>query len=79
MENMKLNTPFQLVVHTPKTEAGLQALRQRVSDVHADYVITSINHLKAPAKQKLELLQAVIDTINGTYDPMQKQSKSISS
>ncbi len=74
---MKANTSFELVIHTPKTEAGLQALRQRVSEVHAEYVITSINHLKAPAKQKLDLLQAVIDTIDGTYDSKQKQSRSI--
>lgn len=49
-------------MHHPKTEEGKQELARRLAGVHADYVICTINNLKCPTKQKLELLQAVIDT-----------------
>ncbi len=64
---MKNSVPIQVIVHFPNTEEGKQELVQRISQVHADFVISTIDKLNCPTKQKLELLQAVIDTIKGTY------------
>ena len=64
---MRTSAPIKVIVHYPKTEEGRQELARRVADVHADFVISSINKLDCPIKQKLELLQAVIDTAKGTY------------
>lgn len=64
---MKNSVPIQVIVHFPNTEEGKQELAQRISQVHADFVISTIDKLNCPTKQKLELLQAVIDTIKGIY------------
>ena len=66
---MKTSAPIQVIVHFPNTEEGKQELARRVSQVHADFVIGTIDKLNCPTKQKLDLLQAVIDTIKGTYTP----------
>ena len=52
--------PINLIVYYPKTEEGQIELAKRVSDVHAAAVIKSLN---CPTSQKLELLDAVIETV----------------
>ena len=52
-----------MIVHYPKTEAGKQELARRVATVHTESVIAKINRLNCPTKQKLELVDAVIDTV----------------
>lgn len=52
-----------MIVHYPKTEAGKEDLARRVATVHAESVIAKINQLNCPTKQKLELVDAVIDTV----------------
>ena len=42
-------------------------------NAHANYVIEKIDRLNCPTWQKLELLQAVIDTTKGTYKPKEHQ------
>ena len=54
--------PINLIVHYPKTEEGKEELARRVADVHADSVIQRLKSLNCPTKQKLELLDAVVDT-----------------
>lgn len=71
---MRKTAPIQVIVHYPKTEEGKQNLAKRVAEVHADFVTTTINKLSCPTKQKLELLQAVIDTTKGTYKPNRNTS-----
>lgn len=66
---MRKSAPIHVIVHFPKTEESRQELARRMADAHADYVISTINKLKCPTRQKLELLQAVIDTTRGTYKP----------
>lgn len=70
---MRTSAPIKVIVHYPKTEEGRQELARRVADVHADFVISSINKLDCPIKQKLELLQAVIDTTKGTYKALEAE------
>ena len=53
--------PINLIVHYPKTMAGREELAKRVADVHASAVIQRINVLNCPTKQKLELLDAIIE------------------
>ena len=64
---MRKTPPIKIIVHYPQTKQGKQELAQRLADVHADAVVSAINKLDCPLKQKLELLQAVIDTTRGTY------------
>ena len=55
--------PINLIVYYPKTEEGQMELAKRVSDVHAAAVAQRIKSLNCPTSQKLELLDAVIETV----------------
>ena len=55
--------PVNLIVYYPKTEEGKAELARRVSDVHASAVNQRLKSLNCPTKQKLDLLDAVIETI----------------
>lgn len=55
--------PINLIVYYPKTEEGQIELAKRVSDVHAVAVTQRIKSLNCPSSQKLELLDAVIETV----------------
>lgn len=70
---MRKSAPIEVVVHYPKTKEGWDELGKRVATAHANYVIEKIDRLNCPTWQKLELLQAVIDTAKGTYKPKEHQ------
>jgi hypothetical protein len=53
--------PINLIVHDPKTKEGQEELTKRVSEVHASAVIQRIKALNCPTKQKLELLDTIIE------------------
>ena len=55
--------PFHPIVYYPKTAEGREELAKRVSDVHAATVTQRIKSLNCPTGQKLELLDAVIETV----------------
>ena len=63
---MRKSAPIEVVVHYPKTKEGWDELGKRVATAHANYVIEKIDRLNCPTWQKLELLQAVIDTTKDT-------------
>lgn len=75
----ELGRPMTLLVKAAipkncKTEASeWDELGKRVATAHANYVIEKIDRLNCPTWQKLELLQAVIDTTKGTYKPKEHQ------
>ena len=54
--------PINLIVYSPKTEEGKEELARRVSDVHAAAVNQQLKSMTCPTSQKLELLDAVINT-----------------
>ena len=60
---MKTHRPFGVIVHFPETEAGKAELQRRVSEVHADYVLSVLQKLDCPADQKIELIEAIIHDI----------------
>ena len=60
---MRQTPPFNLVVHMPRTAERKAELAQRVASVHADAVIQHLKALNCPTSQKLELLDAVIETV----------------
>ena len=60
---MRKMAPINVIVYYPKTEEGQDELRRRVALVHADAVNRRLKELRCPEKQKLELLDAVIDTV----------------
>jgi hypothetical protein len=70
---MRKSAPIEVVVHYPKTKEGWDELGKRVATAHANYVIEKIDRLNCPTWQKLELLQAVIDTTKETYKPKEHQ------
>jgi len=55
--------PINLIMYYPKTEEGQEELARRVSDVHAASVNQRLKSLNCPTNQKLELLDAVIETV----------------
>lgn len=54
--------PIHVIFHFPKTEAGARELALRAAELHADAVIRRIQDLNCSRRQKLELLDAVIET-----------------
>lgn len=56
--------PINLIVYYPKTDEGKADLASRVAEVHASAVTQRLKELNCPTKQKLELLDAVIQTVN---------------
>lgn len=60
---MRKMAPINVIVYYPKTEEGQDELRRRVALVHVDVVNRRLKELRCPEKQKLELLDAVIDTV----------------
>ena len=74
---MRKSAPIEVVVHYPKTKEGWDELGKRVATAHANYVIEKIDRLNCPTWQKLELLQAVIDTTKGTYKPKEHQKPTL--
>lgn len=62
---MRRSAPIRVVVHGPGTGEGRQELARRAAEVHAEFVADAVRRLDCPARQKLELLQAVMDTVQG--------------
>lgn len=54
--------PVNMIVYYPQTEKGKEELARRVAEVHADAVVRRLKSLNCPTRQKLELLDAVMDT-----------------
>lgn len=52
-----------VIMHYPETAEGREALSRRAALIHADAVDHRLKKLNCPEKQKLELLDAVIDTV----------------
>lgn len=63
MIGLNVPAPIEMMVVPPQTEVGQRELAQRVAELHADYVLHTIDRLPCPAQQKLALLQAVINAV----------------
>ncbi len=57
---MRTSAPVAVKVYFPETEGGRHELAGRVAEVHAEFVIHTIDKLTCPVKQKKELLQAIV-------------------
>lgn len=68
---MRRSAPIRVVAHYPGTGAGRQELARRAAEVHAEYVADAVHRLDCPAWQKLELMQAVLDTVQSACPPGQ--------
>lgn len=60
---MRKMAPVNVIVYYPKTEEGREYLARRVAEVHANAVIRRLKSLNCPTRQKLELLDAVVNTV----------------
>lgn len=60
---MRKMAPVNVIVYYPKTEEGREDLARRVAEVHANAVIRRLKSLNCPTRQKLELLDAVVNTV----------------
>lgn len=67
--------PVNVIVYYPQTEDGKEELARRVAEVHADAVIRRLKSLNCPNRQKLELLDAVIDTVQKNQKRKANQSR----
>ena len=61
--DIRKSVPVNINVHYPKTEADIAELARRVAEVHADAVNYKLKQINCPTSQKLELLDAVIETV----------------
>ena len=59
---MRKQGQVNIIMHFPKTEKDKDALAHRISDVHASAVNQRIKSLNCPTQQKLNLLDAIIET-----------------
>lgn len=50
---MRKTPPIKIIVHYPQTRQGKQELAQRLADVHADAVVSTINKLDCPPDVKI--------------------------
>lgn len=50
-------------MHYPETPEKMALLNKRVAKFHADYVADYIDKLNCPTEQKLELIDAIAETI----------------
>ena len=56
------SAPINVIVHYPKTIEGQRELAERVAGVHASFVNQHIKKLNCPSDQKVQLLDAVIES-----------------
>lgn len=54
---------MEIIVHYPETPEKMALLNKRVAKFHADYVADYIEKLNCPTEQKLELIDAIAQTI----------------
>ncbi len=71
------SAPIHVIVHYPKTEEGKRELADRVASVHADMVNQYIKKLNCPSEQKVQLLDAIIETVSHKKEPKKKESEQI--
>ena len=67
---MRRMAPVNVIFHFPKTEEGSKELAGRVAEVHANAVIQRIKDLDCSRTQKLELLDAIIESKQRTPQPI---------
>lgn len=58
---MRAHEPIVIRVHTPEGEAGRRELAARAAEAHAEAVFRAIDALDGSAREKLALVQAVMD------------------
>lgn len=56
---MKGGIVIDVIVHTPKSTADQELLRQKVAEIHAVAILSRIEKLSCPKEQKLKLLATV--------------------
>lgn len=54
--------PIHVIFHYPRTEEGARELAMCAAEIHANAVIRRIQDLNCSRQQKLELLDAVIES-----------------
>ena len=59
---MRRHGQVNVIIYYPKSEKGKDDLARYVSDVHASAVNQHLKLLDCPTQQKLNLLDAVIET-----------------
>lgn len=60
---IRTSAPVKLKVYYPRTKDGQQELALRAAQVHADYINWKLKQLQYSNRQKIELLDSVIDTL----------------
>ena len=66
LRELREDASIKTIVYSPQTEEGKAELAKRVAEAHAGLVIDTIDRLDCPVGQKLELLQAILDSVAET-------------
>ena len=65
---------MEIIVHYPETPEKQAKFDARVAKYHAEYVAQYIEKLCCPTKQKLKLIDAIVETImEEVHDEEKKQ------
>ena len=56
---------MDIIVHYPQTTEQQSAFDTRVNKFRAEYIVRYIERLNCSTEQKIELIDAVIDTVRG--------------
>ena len=59
---MRRPGPVKVIVYCPKNEKEQRELATRAAQVHAESVLRRIEELGCPNEQKVQLLDAIIDS-----------------
>lgn len=57
------NNAFDIIVYSPTDEKGLIKLEERIAMAHAEAVLKQLQRLNCPSQQKIDLVDAIIDTV----------------
>ena len=66
---------IELVMHYPKSEAGIRQLSQQVSQAHADAVIHKIYGTRSSGKEKIAMIQAVSSAVKNERQISKERNK----
>jgi hypothetical protein len=59
---------MNVIIHLPKSEKDIKALSETLSQIHIEAVNHHLHKLACPKEQKLQLIQAVQDSLTSCTD-----------
>lgn len=57
---------IEIIVHFPEAEQDQEFLKDKIAKIHAQYVLHTVDALHCPLEQKIQLIDAIADTVQKT-------------